>query len=35
VAARVSGFFRRATIAQRRFAEGPHLVPDGLAIERA
>ena len=32
--ARVSAYFRRATIAQRRYADGAHLVPDGLAIEQ-
>jgi hemoglobin len=34
-AARVAGYFRRATIAQRRYGAGAHLVPDGLVIERA
>ena len=34
VGARVSRYFRRATIAQRRYADGAHLVPDGLAIEQ-
>jgi hypothetical protein len=33
--ARVSAYFRRATVAQRRYAEGPHLVPDDLPIEPA
>jgi hemoglobin len=33
--ARVSAYFRRATIAQRRYAAGPHLVPDGLVIDKA
>jgi hemoglobin len=34
-ATRMAGYFRRATIAQRRYAEGSHLVPDGLPIDPA
>ena len=34
-ASRVSAYFRRATVAQRTYADGPHLVPDGLPLERA
>jgi hemoglobin len=35
VGVRISAYFRRATIAQRRYADGAHLVPDGLVIEKA
>jgi hemoglobin len=34
-AARASGYFRRATVAQRRYADGAHLVPDDLPLARA
>jgi hemoglobin len=34
-AARVSAYFRQATLAQRVYAEGAHLVPDGLPFNRA
>jgi hemoglobin len=34
VAAQVSAYFRHATMGMRRYADGAHLVPDGLAIER-
>ena len=34
-AARVSAYFRGATIAQRAYGEGAHLVPDGLPFNSA
>jgi len=34
-AAHVSAYFRGATIAQRAYGEGAHLVPDGLPFNRA
>jgi hemoglobin len=32
---RVAAYFRRATIAQRAYAAGPHLVPDDLPLDAA
>ncbi|GAA3814840.1 oxidoreductase [Nocardioides panacisoli] len=32
---RLSSYFRRATEAQRAYADGPHLVPDDLPFNRA
>ena len=32
---RASAYFRRATVAQRRYSGGAHLVPDGLPLDEA
>lgn len=35
IATRVSAYFRNATVAQRAYGEGAHLVPDDLPFNRA